>query len=159
MAPRDCPQVLKKVQEKHMRHKYKYSRTVCGHEFRLSNFRQTNGGFDADLYIDGEYCGACTEKGHERNWMTVQTDRELAQSKARLGYRGSSKRVNLRLIYLILSYEMTDAGINMTVAEQREKREQDRITREFSTLKRKNTLLELKNDELRHKMRSRIFRS
>lgn len=142
-----------------MRHKYKYSRTVCGHEFRLSNFRQTNGGFDADLYIDGEYCGACTEKGHERNWMTVQTDRELAQSKARLGYRGSSKRVNLRLIYLILSYEMTDAGINMTVAEQREKREQDRITREFSELKRRNTLLELKNNEFRHKMRSRIFRS
>lgn len=142
-----------------MRHKYKYSRTVCGHEFSLSNFRQTNGGFDADLYIDGEYCGACTEKGHERNWMTVQTDRELSQSKARLGYRGSSKRVNLRLIYLILSYEMTDAGINMTVAEQRERREQDRITREFSELKRTNTLLELKNDEFRHKMRSRIFRS
>lgn len=142
-----------------MRHKYKYSRTVCGHEFRLSNFRQTHEGFDADLYIDDEYCGACSEKGHERNRMTVQTDRELADSKARLGYRGSSKRVNLRLIYLILSYEMTDAGIDMTVAEQREKREQDRITREFSALKRENTLLELKNDELRHRMRSRIFRN
>ena len=141
-----------------MRHKRTFKHVVCGHEFKLDCFRQTQSGFDADLYIDGEYCGQCTEGGYEHNRMTTLINRELNASKARLGYKGSSKRVDLRLIMLILSYEMADHGITMTVAEQRELRDHDRIVRELSQQKRTNIILEIKNDELSHRMRSRHFR-
>lgn len=135
-----------------------YKRTVGGREFALRNFRQTAEGFDADLYIDGIYCGPCTEKGYESNRMTKLADKELKSSKARMGYHGASKRVDLKLITLILSYEMADHGINMSIPEQREARGEEEILRKLAAERRQNVLLEIKNEELRHKVRSAHFK-
>ena len=135
-----------------------YKRTVDGREYSLRNFRQTAEGFDADLYIDGVYCGPCTEAGYERNRMTTLVEKELKSSKARMGYHGASKRVDLRLITLVLSYEMADHGFNMSIPEQREARGEEQILRELAEARRQNVLLEIKTEELRHQMRSRHFR-
>ena len=141
-----------------MRHKYTFKHVVDGHEYKLANFRQTSTGFDADLLIDGEYCGPCSEKGFERNRMTTLVEKEMKTTKARMAYRGKSRRCDLKLIILTLSYEMADHGLNMSIPEQREARAEDRLTRELAQQKRMSMLLEMKVDELRNRQRSRVFR-
>lgn len=135
-----------------------YQRTSGGHVFTLRNLMAADGKFVADVYVDGKHVTTVTETGIESNVTTLKLDRDLRTAGSRIAFKGPSSQSTVELVSMVLAQEMISRGLGSITHEQREAgRLEDERSRKLKDLKRQNLLLELKVEELRHKMRARHF--
>lgn len=135
-----------------------YQRTAGGHVFTLRNLLSDGEKFVADVHVDGKHVTTVTEAGIESNVTTLKLDRDLRTAGSRIAFKGPSRQCTVELVSMVLAQEMISRGLGSITPGQREAgRLEDERSRKLEALKRQNLLLELKVDELRHKIRARHF--